>query len=143
MILRIDHTAISVPDLAAAMAFYCDVFGFEPEFRADWRRGATATDNLVGLPDSAAKSAMLKLGPTRIELFEYLSPAGAAQDPQRPVSDHGYTHICFTVEDMAAEYTRLLAAGATFNCAPVDFGPVVCAYGRDPFGNVFELKETK
>jgi glyoxylase I family protein len=143
MFVRIDHTAISVPDLDAALAFYCGVLGFALEYRADWERGATATDALVNLRDSAARAVMLKLGPTRIELFEYTNPAGRVQVPGRPVCDHGYTHICFTVVDIYAEYERLRGAGVEFHSAPVDFGPVVCAYARDPFGNVFELKETR
>jgi catechol 2,3-dioxygenase-like lactoylglutathione lyase family enzyme len=140
--LRIDHTAISVPDLDTALAFYCDVLGFALEYRADWR-DAPLTDRLVGLPGSAAKSVMLKLGPTRIELFEYQSPRGKVQETARPVCDHGYTHICFAVADIQAEYQRLGEAGVEFHSAPVDFGPVICAYARDPFGNVFELKQTK
>lgn len=141
MILRLDHAAISVPDLDRALAFYCGLLGFEVEVRWDWEPGTGDIDTLVGLSGSAARSAILKLGGTRIELFEFLRPAGAPQDAQRPVSDHGITHLCFVVDDIAREHARLQEAGVSFNSAPVRFGRASFVYGRDPFGNVFELKQ--
>ena len=143
MIHGIDHTAISVPDLRKALDFYCGVLGFEVVFEAGWPVGAGPLDTLVGLRDSSSKVAMLRFGPTRIELFEYATPSPRAQDPRRPVNDHGYTHICLRVSDIATEHARLARAGMVFNSAPVDLGPDVCVYGRDPFGNTIELIETK
>jgi catechol 2,3-dioxygenase-like lactoylglutathione lyase family enzyme len=142
MIARIDHTAISVPDLDRALAFYCDLLGFRLEFRWDWQRD-DAIDTLVGLRDSAARSAMLELGGSRIELFEYHNPPVAPRSSPRPVCDHGITHLCFNVDDIAAEYARLSAAGVEFHSAPLAFGRLIYVYGRDPFGNVFELKEVR
>jgi catechol 2,3-dioxygenase-like lactoylglutathione lyase family enzyme len=58
------------------------------------------------------------------------------------VCDHGITHLCLDVEDLDAEYERLLAAGMTFNSPPQDLGAGVrTVYGRDPDGNVVELHE--
>jgi catechol 2,3-dioxygenase-like lactoylglutathione lyase family enzyme len=139
----IDHTAISVPDIQKALAFYCGVLGFQVVFEAGWPVGAAPLDTLVGLRDSSSKVAMIAFGSTRIELFEYATPAPRAQDPRRPVSDHGYTHICLRVSGIAGEYERLRKAGMVFNSEPVDLGPDVCVYGRDPFGNTIELIETK
>lgn len=143
MIHGIDHTAISVPDIQRALDFYCGVLGFQRVFEAGWPVGATPLDTLVGLRDSSSKVAMIGFGSTRIELFEYATPAPRAQDPRRPVSDHGYTHICLRVSGIRDEYARLRKAGMTFNSEPVDLGPDVCVYGRDPFGNTIELIETK
>lgn len=142
MILQIEHTAISVPDIEAARAFYCDLLGFAPEYRSDWS-GSAASDRVTGLDGSGAYSLMLKLGASRIELFQYTSPAPRPQSPQRPVCDHGFTHIALRVTEIHEEYERLRAAGVQFHSEPVDFGPVICVYGRDPFGNIFELKENK
>lgn len=141
MILGIDHTALSVPDLERALDFYCGLLGFEVEVRADWQAGNASNDAVIGAPDTAAKSALLKAGGTRIELFEYENPRGAAQDHLRPLWDHGITHLCFNVADIAAAYDRLRAAGIAFNSAPVRMGRWQFVYGRDPFGNVFELKQ--
>ena len=142
MILQIDHTALSVPDLDAAEAFYCDLLGFEREYASRWS-GNADTDAVIGLTDSGARSLMLKLGGSRIELFEYERPAPRPQPASRPVCDHGITHFCLAVRDIRFEYERLRAAGVPFNSEPFDYGPVVCVYGRDPFDNVFELIEKK
>ena len=141
MIHGIDHTAISVPDINAAIDFYCNTIGFEVESESNWWQGAKRVDALVGLDDSASKVAMLRLGETRIELFEYQSPKPHLRDESRRVCDHGLTHICLHVTEIEAEHARLLAAGVEFNSAPVHLGTSICAYGRDPYGNVLELKE--
>ncbi len=141
MILRIDHTALSVPDLEQALAFYCDLLGFEIEVKTEWEAGNTLNDTVIGTPATAAKTALLAAGGTRIELFEYRNPVGAAQSARRPLWDHGITHLCFNVADIQVEYARLRAAGIEFNSAPVRMGRWQFVYGRDPFGNVFELKQ--
>ncbi len=141
MIHGIDHTAISVPDLRAAIDFYCDVLGFELESEAGWPKGAKDLDALVGLADSASKVAMVRLGGTRIEIFEYESPEPQPQNLEFRVCDHGLTHFCLAVTEIESEYARLAAAGVVFNAPLVELGTTICAYGRDPFGNVFELKQ--
>ncbi len=141
MIQRIDHTALSVPDMDKAIDFYGGVLGFEVEMNAGWPSGAKPIDDLVGLQDSASKVAMLRLGDSRLELFEYQSPVGRPQDPDRPVCDHGIIHLCFSVDDVEAEYERLQTAGVRFNSPPVNMGREKCVYGRDPFGNVLELMQ--
>ena len=143
MIHGIDHTALSVPDMDKALDFYSGVLGFEVEMNAGWPSGAKPLDQLVGLEDSASKVAMLRLGTTRLEIFEYQNPVGKPQDPDRPVCDHGIIHLCLAVSDIAAEHARLAEAGVRFNSDPIDMGREVCAYGRDPFGNVLELIEKR
>jgi predicted enzyme related to lactoylglutathione lyase len=49
--------------------------------------------------------------------------------------------LCFDVDDVEAEYQRLLAAGVRFHTPPQDFGSARATYGRDPDGNVFELQQ--
>lgn len=143
MIQGIDHTALSVPDMDKALDFYVGVLGFEVEMNAGWPSGAKPLDDLVGLEDSASKVAMIKLGDSRLELFQYQNPLGKEQDPDRPVCDHGLIHICLAVSGIAEEYERLVDAGVRFNSQPIDLGRETCVYGRDPFGNVIELIEKK
>jgi len=143
VIHAVDHTAISVPDLQQAVDFYCDVLGFELESESGWPKGAKRVDQLVGLPDSASKVVMVKLGETRIEIFEYESPAPNPRDEGFRVCDHGITHFCLRVSGVEDEYARLVEAGMRFNAPPVDVGSAICVYGRDPFGNVIELKQLK
>ncbi len=143
MIHRIDHTAISVPDFDEALDFYAGVLGFEVLFRASWPQGSRPIDALVGLRNSESKVAMLQLGDTKIEIFEYQNPKPRPQAPDRPVNDHGITHLCLRVSDIETEYRRLEAAGVRFNSGVIDLGADRSVYGRDPFGNTIELLERK
>ena len=139
MIHAIHHTAISTGDLERSIDFYTNLLGFELISRFDWDRGSKVADAVTGLRGSAASAAMLKLGNAFVEIFEYSSPAPRRSDPDRPVCDHGFTHIALLVTDMDAEYERLTAAGMRFHCAPD--AEMRAIYGRDPDGNVVELME--
>jgi len=141
MIRGIHHTAISTGDLERALGFYRDLLGFEVVFEAAWPEGTEPADQITGLRGSAAKFAMLRAGNAYVELFEYAAPAPRPGDPERPVCDHGLTHIALDVRDIDAEYERLSAAGMRFHCPPLDLGLARATYGRDPDGNVIELQE--
>jgi len=143
MIHGIDHTALSVPDIEKAIAFYGDVLGFEVQMPVIPLKDMQNMDDLTGLEQAAFKVAMISLGDTKIELFEYESPVPETMSPDRPVNDHGITHICLRVSDLQSEYERLKAAGVPFNSPPIDMGIEQCAYGRDPFGNTIEFLERK
>lgn len=143
MIRGIHHTAISTPDLGRALRFYHDLLGFRLVSELTWPIGTDLADQITGLKDSAASSVMLEAGNAMVEIFQYESPTPSPGDPQRPVCDHGITHICLSVTDIDAEYGRLKAAGMVFHCPPQALGDQTRAtYGRDPDGNVVELLET-
>lgn len=143
------HVAVSVPDLAIARRFYIDLLGATEVSTLDWGEGNAMINAIVGLPDSAARVFLARLGNTYIEVFEYLTPRSPAQAPDRPVNLYGYTHICLQVADIQAVYARLVEAGIRFHTPPQG-GDVdaegrktgfIATYGRDFFGNVFELIE--
>lgn len=145
MILGVHHVAVTTTDIDRLSAFYEQAFGFERISSGGWRAGNAVNDAIVGLRDSAAKTAFLSAGNVFIELFEYEAPQGAPNRPDRPVNDAGYTHFCVSVTDIDAEVQRLEELGMTFH-APVprreEMGGVMQAmYGRDPDGNVIELIE--
>ena len=80
----------------------------------------------------------------RSELFQYATPQPHPSDSNRPVCDHGITHLCLQVTDIDAEYARLKAAGMRFHCPPQEYTSGLWAtYGRDPDGNVVELLEVQ
>lgn len=144
MIQGFHHVAISSPDLDRLVAFYRDVIGFELVYELDWEAGNAPIDRMMALKDVAARAAMLRTGNSFLEIFEFSSPPPKAQVGDRPVIDHGLTHICLAVDDAQAEYQRLSAAGMRFHCPPVDAGlPVIGTYGRDPDGNVIEILEVR
>ena len=137
--MRIHHTAISTPNLERLAAFYERVFGFKRIHSAGWPRGVESINGVIGLPDSEARFAMLRSGDSMLELFEYSYPTPNPRDANYPVSDHGLTHICFLVDDVAAEQARCEALGMRFH-SPAQKSPELWfSYGRDPDGNVIEL----
>lgn len=141
MIRGVHHVAISTPDLDRLLAFYCNQLGFEEVQRVSWPKGTGQIDQVLSLRDSSARQAMLKTSNLCLELFEFASPEPAPMDPDRPVCNHGHTHICMDVTDIDTVYEQLRAAGVRFHCPPQDFGDVRATYARDPDGNVFELQE--
>jgi glyoxylase I family protein len=137
---RVQHTAISTPDLERAIAFWSEL-GFTEVRRWDWSRGNAVINGFLGLADSAARAALLEGHGHGVELFEFEvpDPPGGAE---RPVHRPGYTHLCFEVEGLDDEMARLGAAGMTFWDGPVtDPTGRRMVYGRDPDGNVVELVE--
>lgn len=144
MILGANHVAMSVPDMDKALAFYCDLLGFEQRTELGWPKGSDKPDEILGIATSAR---VCHIGTTNllIELFEFADCDPKPQDPNRPVIDHGITHLCLAVTDVDSEFERLSAAGMKFHSsAPVQIAPEVkTVYGRDPFGNVLEFEEVQ
>ncbi|RVQ67145.1 glyoxalase/bleomycin resistance/dioxygenase family protein [Croceicoccus ponticola] len=147
----VHHFALSVPDIAIARKFYIDLLGAEEISGTEWEPGNPWIDAIVGLDGSAARTFIARLKNVQVEIFEYTSPRAPDMDPARPVNHYGYTHVGFQVDDIQATYDKMIAAGLTFHTAP-DMTTITvdenghklgfaATYGRDFFGNVFELLE--
>ena len=142
MIRGIHPVSLSTRNFEGLLHFYRDLLGLPFATSYDWQRGCTAAVRVVGLTDSAVRTALLKAGNTVVEIFEYLHPLGVPPLAGRRACDAGITHICFDVSDVIGEYTRWCAVRVGFHTAPLDIGGVVrTPYGRDPDGNIFELQE--
>lgn len=142
MIRGIHHTGISTPDLGRSLRFYRDLVGLTVLSEGSWDEGWETGDRIIGLDNTAAKWVMLSAGNANLELFEFASPEGLAQDPHRPASDHGINHLCFEVDDIHALYERLLDEGVRFHCPPQNLEEMgTVTYARDPDGNIVELVE--
>jgi catechol 2,3-dioxygenase-like lactoylglutathione lyase family enzyme len=146
MINGIQHTAISTGNMERALEFYRDLLGFEVVMDGKWEAGSEASANaekIMRLKDVTTRAVMLNTGNGMIELFQFDSPIPKPTDPDRPVCDHGYTHICLDVTDIQSEYERLKEGGMIFHCPPMQLGKyTIVTYGRDPDGNVIELYES-
>lgn len=110
-----------VDDVAAAVAFYTSVLGFEvltnyPPAFADVARGKLRL--LLSGPASSAGRAM---------------PDGAVPGPG------GWNRIHLIVDDIAADVARLRAAGAAFRNEIIDGPGGKQVLVQDPAGNVVEL----
>jgi catechol 2,3-dioxygenase-like lactoylglutathione lyase family enzyme len=143
-IIGFHHVAISTPDLERLSAFYQECFGFERVFDFSWEVGVETIDRMMAIRGTAARVVMLRTGNSFLEIFQFSSPTPKPQDPDRPVIDHGFTHICVVVDNAAAESARLEARGLRLHCPPIESGlPVTGTYGRDPDGNVIEILEVR
>ena len=144
MILGANHVAISVPDMERALEFYSDVLGFEKVLDNGWPAGTEVADEILAVKGTSARCCQVRTTNLIIELFEFGAGNPAEQNQDRPVIDHGFTHLALAVTDLDTEYARLCAAGMRFHSAPVEVAPGIrTVYGRDPFGNVIELEDSK
>jgi catechol 2,3-dioxygenase-like lactoylglutathione lyase family enzyme len=143
MLLGLHHVAISTPDADRLIAFYRDQLGFKVAADQSWRPGVDVADAVLGLERSAGRQVLLRIASgAYLELFEFSQPVGRTGDPDRPVCDHGYTHLCIDVDNVDEVHERLSAAGVRFHSPPVDLFPGVrTCYSRDPDGNVVEIQQ--
>jgi len=133
MIGRLNHVAIAVPDLEAAVATYRDQLGADV--------GAPQDE-----PDHGVRVVFITLPNTKIEL---LFPLGEGS-PIRGFLDRnpsgGIHHICYEVADIRAARDRLVATGARIlgNGEPkigAHGKPVLFLHPKDFTGTLVELEE--
>jgi glyoxylase I family protein len=141
MIVGVHHVAINVGDFDRMARFYKDAFGFVPcreEF--NWK-GFPVIDQMIDVPNSAARSVMLKAGNCYLELFQYSAPEPESSRPLRPY-DRGYTHLCVETNDMARDYEHLKKCGVDFTGREwLEEADVKAVYGYDPEGNIIEIQQ--
>lgn len=133
MIGRLNHVAIAVPDLEAAVARYRDVLGA--------RVGAPQAE-----PDHGVTVVFVDLANTRVEL---LHPLGADSPIAGFLAKNpggGIHHLCFEVEDIIAARDRLRAAGArVLGSGEPRTGahgrPVLFLHPKDFDGTLIEIEE--
>jgi catechol 2,3-dioxygenase-like lactoylglutathione lyase family enzyme len=152
---HVDHVGLTVPDLNAAVRFYCDVVGGHELYRlgpfdaAEMPRMAEGRDWTaahINVADARLTIAMLSIGPNlMLELFQYDRPAVRNEQPPRNC-DLGGHHIAFKVDDLEAAKSHLAGHGCKVMTGPIvlDQGPCATTrvnYVLDPWGNQLELVE--
>lgn len=104
--MRLDHLAIAVPDLDAALAFYRDALGL-------------ACDRVEEVEREGVRVAFLPVGESEIEL---LQPTRADTGIVKWMKRHGpgMHHVCLEVGDIAAALERIrMHGGELINPEPV------------------------
>jgi methylmalonyl-CoA epimerase len=97
MIKKVSHIAVAVPNIEEAAKFYTDKLGL-------------AVSGKEVVAGSKVRVGFIPVGETRIELVQ-------PDSPDSPITKFlekrgpGLQHICFEVDDVAAELKRLDAAG--------------------------------
>lgn len=129
LLTEIDHVAIAVKDLEAAIDYYKRAFGAEVEHREV-------------VESDGVEEALLKVAESYIQL---LTPT----TPESPVAKaiekrgEGLHHIGYRVNDCAEALAAMIAAGAT----PIDKAPrpgsrgttVAFMHPKGSFGTLIEL----
>ncbi|MDE0495447.1 MAG: methylmalonyl-CoA epimerase [Acidimicrobiaceae bacterium] len=131
MLTEIDHVAIAVRDLDAAVAWYRDALGAEVEHRETVERDGVEEAMLA-----VADSYVQLLTPTRDDspVAKFLEKRG-----------EGLHHIGYRVEDCGAALEAMVQAGAT----PIDTEPrpgsrnttIAFIHPKGAFGTLIELVE--
>ena len=133
MIGRLNHVAIAVPNLEAAVQVYRD------------RLGAVVSAP-VDLPEHRVTTVFVTLPNTKIELLGALGANSPIAKFLERNPEGGIHHICYEVEDIEAAIARLAAEGARIlGDGRAKIGahgkPVVFLHPKDFLGTLIELEQ--
>ena len=133
MIGRLNHVAIAVPDLAAAVATYRDALGAQV---------SPAQDE----PDHGVTVVFVELPNTKIELLHPLGEGSPIQGFLDKNPSGGIHHVCYEVDDIMAardhlkgQGARVLGSGEPRNGAHGK--PVLFLHPKDFNGTLIELEQ--
>ena len=133
MIGRLNHVAIAVSDLDAAVAVYRDTLGADVSEPLD-------------LPEHGVTTVFVNLPNTRIEL---LLPLGESSPIQNFIDRNpggGVHHVCYEVDDIIAARDKLVADGArVLGSGEPKIGahnkPVLFLHPKDFCGTLVEIEQ--
>ena len=136
----VNHVGVTVPDVAATVAWYREMFEIEPAFYI--QGSGPNVEAAVEVEGAQISAAFFLFGNTGVEFLEYVQPRGRAFDLRN--CDIGASHVCFQVDDIQETYERLSGKGVHFNSAPEHAleGPLIgttYVYFRDLNGLQLEL----
>ncbi|MEN4478866.1 VOC family protein [Mycolicibacterium cosmeticum] len=126
--MRINVTSVLVDDQDKALRFYTDVLGFRPKH--DVPMGEYRWITVVSPEEPEG---------TEILLEPDQHPA-AKPFKQALVAD-GIPFTSFAVDDIQAEYERLVGRGVRFTQPPVPMGTVTTAVFDDTSGNLIQIAQ--
>lgn len=129
MTIRIHLTSVFVDDQDRALRFYTEVLGFEPR-------------NDVPIGNGDRWLTVAAPGQEDVELLLEPSSHPAVGPYRDALLADGIPLTQFAVDDVHAEYERLVAAGVTFTQPPTRMGPVTTAVFDDTCGNLIQLAST-
>ena len=146
MLAGLAHTAVCVPDVEAAVAWYESVLGLRVLSPPYLIEGAAIERDMGELVPSpvALKAAIVGFDASDhvLELIEYPNARGAVPEGRSDLTRVGLTHVGLLCDDLDAERARLEAAGVDFLVRGIaDVANVRTTWFRDPWGVVFILVE--
>ena len=127
--MRITVTSVLVDDQAKALAFYTDKLGFVKK-----------TDLPTG--DARWLTVVSPEAPDGVELLLEPDAHPAAKPFKDALVADGIPVTSFAVDDVQAEFDRLMEKGVTFIQPPTEMGPVTTAVFDDTCGNLIQIAAT-
>ena len=133
MIGRINHIAIAVPDIRAALA--------------QWQaRTGAEISAIQTLPEHGVHAAFIQAENGKVELLEPIDSASPIAKFLEKNPDGGMHHICFDVEDLIASRDRLVAEGGRVLGGEEPLigahgKPVIFIHPKDLSGTLIELQQ--
>jgi catechol 2,3-dioxygenase-like lactoylglutathione lyase family enzyme len=124
--MRIKLTSVLVDDQTKALRFYTEVLGFVKKHEIPLGEHSWLT---VVSPDD----------PDGTELLLEPDEHPAARPFKGALVEDGIPFASFAVDDVAAEYERLVALGVRFTQRPSEMGPVTTAVFDDTCGNLIQI----
>lgn len=110
MIQGFSHIGICVTDLDRSVRFYTRVFGFALLYQLDFENNEVAA---TMEQDGKFRSAMLIRDDIHIELLQWVDVPTTGSGVRKPMTELGFTHLSFRVEDVDGLTEDILAAGGT------------------------------
>ena len=124
--MRIHLTSVMVDDQDRALRFYTDVLGFVKKTE-------------VSLGDHSWLTVVSPDQPDGVELVLEPDEHPAAKPFKQALVEDGIPFTSFAVDDVKAEYDRLVACGVRFTQPPTAMGPVTTAVFDDTCGNLIQI----
>src|SRR4051812_4054372 len=105
-VLRMDHVAVVVDDLPAAIEFFLEL-GLELQGEASLE--GRVVDRILGLEGVRTDNAFMRTpdGHAQLELTKFHSPSIEADAPPAPPNAPGLRHLTFAVDDIDDVVERL------------------------------------
>jgi catechol 2,3-dioxygenase-like lactoylglutathione lyase family enzyme len=144
----LNHVAVSVPDIDAAMAWYEKVFGFTvlaapAEVLPDGTHFGNLAGDICGERFGGMKIAHMVTGDgIGFELFQFLGPVPERRSDTMEYWKNGFFHIAITDPDVEAKVAEIVAAGGLQRSRIWTLIPeedIKVCYCEDPYGNVIEI----
>ena len=124
--MKINVMSVMVDDQASALRFYTEVLGFVKKTEIPLGQHAWLTVVSPEDPDG-----------TELSLEPDEHPA--ARPFKQALVEDGIPFTSFAVDDVAAEYDRLIGQGVRFTQPPTDMGTVTTAVFDDTCGNLIQI----
>lgn len=145
---RFDHVGITVPDLEAAIGFFCEHLDATLDFRLDRfvDESGVAPSRLGAPAGTSFGLAMLSIGDARIELLQWwIQDTVSSPRSPRPPHQLGAAHLALAVNSVPESYATLGAVpGVRPLGSPVTFHGgatpgLTNAFVETPWGLLLEL----